>query len=89
MSAELPNAEVTAHPTREWIRLLTIPVAFLVVVAAPVAVVLAGSLAICDPARRRRWIAMALIALLVVVVVYIPLMLFTEPRLGSFTARPS
>lgn len=66
---------------------LTVPVAFLVVAAAPVAAAISGVLAIYDPARRTRWITMAVIAALVIVV-WVPFLFFTEPRLESVTSRP-
>lgn len=65
------------------LRTLTTLVAVLAVIGAPVGLVLAGVLAVRDEAHRRRWIALAGVAALVVVVAYVPLLLLSEPRLDS------
>ena len=61
-------------------------IAFLIIVAAPGVVAVASVLALYDRGHRKRWISFAVIAGLVIVVLYLLWLLFIEPRQDSMTA---
>lgn len=65
---------------------ITLPLAVLAIIAAPVALALLSVLVVRDREHRTRWLGLAFVALLVLVPFYL-LVFFSEPRVESITAQ--
>lgn len=65
---------------------LTTLLVFLVVIAAPVALVVTGALAVRDARHRTRWLILAGAAVAVMLLLYVPLF-FATPIQTSITAN--
>jgi len=80
------TTDTGAPPAWRRANAITLPLAVLAIIAAPVALVLLSVLVVRDREHRTRWLGLAFVALLVLVPFYL-LVFFSEPRVESITAQ--